>query len=126
MRKTVITLSILALILYSCVQRASKSDYLLRYMDEPREIYGYKNPDGEIVIQAQYHYAQDTLRHIATVIDTLWQLHMINRNGNEIEGLVPFCYADFTPDNEVPSEGLFRFIENGKMGFADLTGKKII
>jgi len=59
-------------------------------------------------------------------MDTTWRLHIIDRNGKEIKGLIPFCYADFTPDNELPSEGLFRFVENGKMGFADLKGRKLI
>ena len=124
MRKTVITLSIFALITSSCGQR--ESDYLLKYDDDSCLCFGYTNRKGDIVIKPQYHYATDTLRTIATVIDTTWRLYMIDRNGKEIEGLIPFCYADFLPDNELPGEGLFRFVENGKMGFADMTGKKVI
>jgi hypothetical protein len=127
MRKIVIMLSVFVVILNSFAQNNVKSDYLLRYYPcDTCEYSGYKNISGEVVIEAKYHYATDTLHTIATVIDTLWRLYMIDRNGNEIEGLIPFCYSDFTPDNEVPSEGMFRFIENKKMGFADLTGKKII
>ena len=124
MKKTIIIFSVLALT--TSVFSQQESDYLLKYDNDSCLCFGYKNRKGEIVIPAQYNYATDTLRTIATAIDTVWRLYMIDRNGKEIEGLIPFCYADFTPDNELPSEGLFRFIENGKMGFADLTGKKII
>jgi hypothetical protein len=99
---------------------------LLLYEDDSCHCFGFKNRNGEIAIHAQYHYAPDTLRTIATVIDTTWRLHMIDRRGKEIQGLIPFCYADFLPDNEVPAEGLFRFVENEKMGFADLKGRKVI
>ena len=107
---------------------AATDDYLLSYTDDRsgEELIGYRTVDGDTVVEAKFFYACDTLRTITTVLEPVGRMYMIDRNGDEIPGLIPFCYADFTPDNEVSQEGVFRFVENNKMGFADLNGHKVI
>jgi len=115
MRKTAIILSVLLLFVNGC--RQQKNDYLFKYEDDNCLCFGYKNIKGEIVIPAKYSLAEDTFCTTAFVCENDgWKL--IDRKGNIL--LVPFIY-DIGPDYIV--EGVFRFVENGKMGFATHEGK---
>jgi len=85
------------------------------------ELLGYKQ-DGQVKIKAKYvaKYT-DTLCTMALVLDREKGWLGIDKNGNVI--LVPFIF-DNGPD--YVKEGLFRFVENEKIGFANLDGQKII
>jgi WG containing repeat len=82
--------------------------------------YGYKNYEGKIIIPAQFDIASDTLNTIAFVAKNGTWLGISQKN--EIV-LVPYIY-DNGPD--YVEEGLMRYVENNKIGFANSAGKKII
>lgn len=83
---------------------------------------GYKNRSGKIVIPAQFltGYGVDTLYDRIFVLGK-GGVQGIDRTGKVI--LVPFIYDNGPDDIE---EGLFRFVENGKIGFANANWKKVI
>jgi hypothetical protein len=98
-------------------------EYLVSFIDSTSGInlIGYKTTAGKITIKAQFSQTStDTLTSMAIVL-----LHSewlgIDKNGQVI--LKPFIY-DNGPD--YIEEGLFRFVENNKIGFANAEGKKII
>ncbi|MEO5911609.1 MAG: WG repeat-containing protein [Pelobium sp.] len=100
-----------------------ESDYLISYSikQDIGDLYGYKHRNGKIAIEAQFtSIYTDTLYSMAIVLKD-WQWVGIDRNEKVI--LIPFIY-DNGPD--YVQEGLFRFVENEKIGFADLDGNKII
>lgn len=84
---------------------------------------GFKDGSGRVMIAAKYlHSFTDTFSHeIAFVVDPTEGPIAIDRNGKK--RLNPFIY-DNGPDYIV--EGLFRFVEKKKIGFADADGKIII
>ncbi|WP_158500294.1 WG repeat-containing protein [Sphingobacterium sp. ML3W] len=98
-------------------------DYLISYTDTTtaKELIGYKDPSGNIIIKAQYtHVYTDTLYKMAIVLkDGEWI--GIDRSENVI--LKPFIY-DNGPD--YLEEGLFRFVDNDKIGFATIDGEIVI
>jgi hypothetical protein len=115
-------LLILIILLNNTLAYGQKNDYWLSYMDTSsgEELYGYKKMDGTIAIKAKYKIqGTDTFYIIAFVFDQGWK--GIDRDEKTI--LIPFIY-DNGPD--YAEEGLFRFVENNKIGFADLNGKKVV
>lgn len=98
-------------------------DFLLPYEGKinDKELIGFKTKTGKVVITPQYQ---------ATVTDTMFNIAMVLKDNkwivinckNEIL-LYPYI-IDNGPDYY--SEGLFRFVENNKIGFADSVGNKII
>lgn len=117
------TLLILVCTLWSfCTYGQKSGDYWLSYTDTSsgESLTGYKKRDGTIAIPARYLWVDtDTFYKMAIVFDHGW--YGIDRNGQVI--LAPFIF-DNGPD--YVAEGLFRFEENGKMGFADEDGIKVI
>ncbi len=111
-------------ILFAFSSSAQKrSDYLVSYHIEKDgfDVYGYKHRNGKVAIKAQYSSIYtDTLYKMAIVLKE-WKWVGIDRNAKII--LIPFIY-DNGPD--YVEEGLFRFVEKDKIGFADLNGNKII
>lgn len=99
-------------------------DYLVAYNNTTatgEELTGYKTVDGEIIILAKYrHVYTDTLRTIAFVTKD-GGIFSIDKKGNTLFEVFIF---DNGPD--YVREGLFRFVENGKMGFANRDGEKAI
>ncbi len=98
--------------------------YLLSFIDSTsgEELIGYKSLDGHVIIPAKYLFTYtDTMHAMAIVLNQSATWVCINRNDSVI--LTPFIY-DNGPDNV--EEGLFRFVENNKIGFANLKGEKII
>ncbi|MGY0034617.1 WG repeat-containing protein [Pedobacter sp. NJ-S-72] len=121
MVKLLLALQILLFGLAGFAQK-KRIDFLVSYtvMSKDRELAGYKTRGGKIVIPAKFIYAADTLYDRAFVIGKGgWQ--GINRRGEVI--LIPFIY-DNGPDYD--SEGLFRFVENNKIGFVDLNWNKVV
>ena len=116
------TLIFLLTVVTSFAQEASPN-YLLAFSDSSsgKELWGFKTTSGHIAIKPKYEILlSDTLYNIAFV--TLkYKWIAINKQDSII--LAPYIF-DNGPDYE--QEGLFRFVENGKIGFANLKGEKII
>lgn len=94
----------------------------LTAFEDENGLYGYKNAKGEVVIPAQYLvvFDEEFTNKIAFVASEK-DIVAIDKQGNYV--LTPFIF-DNGPD--YPSEGVFRIVENKKMGFADLNGNIII
>ena len=84
---------------------------------------GFKDLKGNIILPPIYgHSYTDTFnKAIAFVIDSAGKLIAIDRAGKKI--LTPYFF-DNGPD--YIEEGLFRFVDDKKIGFADENGKIII
>src|SRR5215813_11985366 len=107
----------LCLILKSLVG-FGQTDYWVRITnDKDREAYGYADQDGKVKIPfGKYMMCfTDTFSTCAIVMDRRGFIG-IDREENLLFNVYPF---DNGPD--YPSEGLFRIIDNGLIGFADLT-----
>ena len=101
-----------------------KKDYLISFTDTITNEYGYKNSKGDIVIAlGKYEMCfTDTLKTYAIVVKPNFRIVAIDRKETILYEVFPF---DNGPD--YPSDGLFRIIENSKIGYADsLTGKVVI
>ena len=109
--------------LNSFSQPQSKINYLLLVNDSTTGRYGYKDPNGKIVIPfGKYSIAfTDTFRTHAIVLKPGEGFIAINRNEKILYHIYTF---DNGPDE--PSEGLYRIIKNGKIGYANLKGKIVI
>ena len=99
------------------------NEYLISFSDTTsgEELIGYKDRLGKTVINAKFSFVYS---------DTLYSMAIVLKNGewigidnNERVILKPFIY-DNGPD--YIKEGLFRYVENKKIGFANIEGKKII
>ena len=101
-----------------------EKDYLLKVYDTTYDSYGYVNLKGDTIIPLG-KYAMcftDTFRTYAIVVKPNVGFVAIDRQESVLYEVFPF---DNGPDE--PSDGLFRIIENGKIGYADsLTGKVVI
>ena len=118
-----IILSLLFSGMTSCGQRIQNKDYLVLFEDTLTNKNGYKNIKGDIVIPTGKYVRcfTDTFRIYAFVVKS-GGFVAIDRQENVL-------YKVFSSDNgpDEASEGLFRIMENNKIGFADsLTGKVII
>jgi len=118
---------LLFLLLYSLTtfgQSNKSKDYLLRFSDVAKDEYGYKNQNGDTVIQlGKYNFCfTDTFRTYAIVADKHFGFVAIDRRQNILYKVFPF---DNGPD--YAADGLFRIVTNNKIGYADeATGKVII
>ncbi|MDY3319561.1 WG repeat-containing protein [Riemerella anatipestifer] len=119
--KNVLILTLL--LLFNFVFGQKGKDCLIAYTDSTsgNALIGYKSLDGNIVIKAKYRDGSDTLCRMAIVLTADFEFIGIDKNDSLI--LEPYIY-DNGPD--YVEEGLFRYVENGKIGFADLDGQKII
>ncbi len=91
--------------------------------ESDKGLFGYKDKSGKITIPAKFTRVEteEFSGPMAFVADSAGVLIAIDRKGSYI--LTPFFFdngADYL------AEGLFRFVENKKMGYADKDGKKII
>lgn len=121
--KNAFTLILILLSILTFGQKKGSKDYLISYIDSTsgKELTGYKSLNGEIVIKAKYQNGSDTLRRMAIVQNSEFEFVGIDKNDSII--LKPYIY-DNGPD--YVEQGLFRFVENGKLGFSNLDGQKII
>lgn len=110
--------------LVSCVPIVTNNDYLVSFYDPINDEYGYKNINGDTIIPLG-KYAMcftDTFKTYAIVVKPNGGFIAIDRQENVLYGIFPY---ENGPD--YPSEGLFRILENNKIGYADsLTGKVVI
>lgn len=99
----------------------NSNDYLLRFTDNENNWEGYKGLNGDTMIWpgAYDKCFTDTFRDYAIVLDSGSGLVAIDRHESILFKIFPYDNGpDFT------SDGLFRIIENGKIGYADsVTGK---
>lgn len=101
------------------------NDYLVSFFDSVKDECGYINQKGEVIIPlGKYERCStDTFRTYAiVVVSGERRIVAIDRQENVL-------YEVFLFDNgpDYVSDGLFRIIENNKIGFADsLTGEVVI
>ena len=104
-----------------------RNNYLVSFSDTSRGasfgnvLYGYKTISGKIAIPAKYILVASTKFDKMAIVYTDSGWIGINRKDSFL--LRPFIY-DNGPDYFI--EGLFRFVEFGKIGFANIDGVKII
>jgi hypothetical protein len=119
MTKKILTILGLVLSMAAYSQDMTQDDFLVAF--EKGGLYGFQTTEGAVVLKPQYEQVfQDTLRRMALVVKA-GKIVGINRKGAVL--LHPFIY-DNGPDYVV--EGVFRMVENEKMGFATLDGSVII
>ena len=108
---------------YCFCQQQSKKDYLLLINDSITNQYGYHDRSGKLVIPfGKYTMAfTDTFRTHAIVLKSGEGFVAIDRKEKILYHVYPF---DNGPD--YPVEGLYRIIENGKIGYADIKGRIVI
>lgn len=104
----------------------AQEDDILEYQYDPvaDKGIGFANSKGEIVIPADkfghvYEYRLDKISFV--LFNGLQGIYAINRKGEPLFEV--YCF-DNGPD--YVKEGLFRIIENEKMGFANMNGETII
>ncbi len=99
------------------------NDNWVAFTDTITDQCGYKNSKGEIVIAlGKYEMCfTDTLKTYAIVVKQNTGFLAIDKQENVLYEVFPF---DNGPDE--PSDGLFRIIENGKIGYADAISGKVI
>jgi hypothetical protein len=111
-----ICLSAIILFTISCYGVASDSSIWILHVDTITKEGGYMNETGQIVIPAG-KYAMcytDTFKTFAIVAKRNVGIVGIDRNENELYKVFVF---DNWPDEA--SEGLFRIMQDGKVGYAD-------
>lgn len=110
--------------LAGCGPFVKNNDYLVSFNDSIKDESGYKNQNGEIAISSGKYAVcfTDTFRKYAIVVKPNSGFVAIDRQENVLYKVFPF---DNGPDE--PSDGLFRILENNKIGYADsATGKVVI
>jgi hypothetical protein len=90
------------------------------YLFEKNGLYGYKDEQNAVVLEAQYQMANDFVNGMAEVVDAEGWAYI---NGRAEVLARPFIY-DNGPDYF--QEGLARFVEEGKIGFLNEQGQKQI
>ena len=105
-------------------QQYTQRPYLVSFVDTLRNEYGYREPSGPVRIplgKFSICYT-DTFRTFAIVLKPSTGLVAINRAEKVL-------YQVYSIDNgpDYSSNGLFRIVKNGKIGYADAhTGKVVI
>ena len=105
-------------------QTATDKDVLILFADTVKDEYGYKNLEGDTIIPlGKYSLCfTDTFKTYAIVAIPHKGFSAIDRQENILYNVFPF---DNGPDYF--SDGLFRILMDGKIGYADsATGKIII
>ncbi len=115
------TLVIGSILLFSC--EPSANQYLLRFEDDQTGMQGYKYTDGTVAVAAgKYPFCfTDTFRTYAIVAHPDFGIAAINRNEKVL-------YRVFSYDNgpDPISDGLFRIVKDGKIGYANKAGEEVI
>lgn len=109
--------------LTSCGQTIKHNDYVVLFADTIKDEYGYKTLTGDTIVPlGKYTICfTDTFRSYAIVSKPSYGFVAIDRQENVLYKVFPY---DNGPD--YTSDGLFRILENNKIGFADSTTGKIV
>ncbi len=110
--------------LTSCGKSGKNNDYWVSFIDTVKGEHGYKNQNGDIVIPPGTYSLcfTDTFKTYAIVAKPDFGFAAIDRQENILYKVFPY---DNGPDYS--SDGLFRIMENNKIGFADSrTGEIVI
>jgi hypothetical protein len=101
----------------------SRRDYLISFSDTTsgEELFGFKAKNGDVIIKPKYEITGTARMYAIAFVTNKFRWVAINRKDSIL--LSPYIY-DNGPDEL--REGLFRFEENGKIGFANEKGEKII
>ena len=122
-QKEIIILLLLITIRFEVDCQKPTDDFLISFIDNSsgEELYGYKNNKGDIIISPKFHFSYtDTMYDFAIVLlDDKW----VGINREEKIIVEPYIF-DNGPD--YVAEGLFRFVKDNKIGFANLNGEIII
>lgn len=114
---------IITFFVFTLFGQKKANDYLLAFTDSSsgKNLWGFKTTTGQVVIKPKYEViGTDTMFKIAFVtLNFKWVA--IDRQDSII--LTPYIF-DNGPD--YVQEGLFRYVENNKIGFANMLGQKII
>lgn len=104
-------------------QSPDEKPVLYLFSDTVTNQSGYKNQKGEVVIPAgKYGFCfTDTFSKYAIVAGKDGKLMGINQEEKKLYEVFKF---DNGPD--APSEGLFRILEGGKFGYADLQSGEVV
>ncbi|MDR0806042.1 MAG: WG repeat-containing protein [Enterobacteriaceae bacterium] len=125
MKKTIILLITIGLLGCTLLKKSMAEDYLWPYTEYNENLdcvlYGYKTQQGEIAIKAKYPMVYTKIFYAMAFVFLDGKWVVIDRNENIL--LYPFIY-DNGPD--YVEEGVFRFVENDKIGFANMNGEKVI
>jgi hypothetical protein len=120
--KKCILLIVLTLSLISNLNSQSiKSNFLYRIQNADERC-GYVNKKGDTVVQmGKYLLCQDSVIKEIGFVYSNQGIYCINNKGIEL-------FEVFNYDNgpDYPSEGLFRIIKDGKIGYANNHGKIVI
>lgn len=110
--------------LIGCASSVKHDDYWVAFADAEYDNYGYVDHNGKVIIPlGKYTMCfTDTFRTYAIVLKQNAGYIAIDRNEHRLYNVFPF---DNGPD--YASDGLFRIIENDKIGYADeKTGNIVI
>lgn len=112
-------LCLFMLTIFACGQPAEPA-YLVMLETGGEDDCGYADPAGKIIVPPGKYAAclTDTLWHFAAVIKKEGGCVAIDKSGKE---LFEIYWYDNGPD--YISDGLFRMKQDGKIGYADETGK---
>lgn len=115
--------AVLLMLLFSFGCGTHQNNYYLLVRDTVTDQSGYVNLKGDTVIPlGKYSMCYtDTFKNYAIVSKPQEGLVAIDKKEKVLYSVYVF---DNGPD--YPSEGLFRIIKNGKIGYADLNGKVVI
>ncbi len=119
-----ISLLIFSVSTYGQHSLSKDSDYLYRIWDTvPIDRYGYVDSNGDTVIPFDKYEMcfTDTIKQFGIVFKSKEGFIGIDKQENMLFEIFPY---DNGPD--IPSDGLFRIIRNGKIGYANTIGQIII
>jgi hypothetical protein len=114
---------------YFEITESSPLDTLFRVSNneyETGEVFGYINQKGDTVIPSGrfIHSFSDTIVNYGIVIEKVGDRHDLIGINQKGQRLYEVFWFDNGPD--MVSEGMFRILQNEKIGYADTTGKIII
>lgn len=127
-----LTLLTLVLIMCSCDKplSATKNNQVLVSFEDTAHIWGFKDTSGQIMIPPQYAavFEDSFVNDIAFVVEKKYAVDDERHGIIAIDKKNKLILKPFIFDNgpDYVKEGLFRFVEKGLMGFADINGKKVI
>jgi hypothetical protein len=95
------------------------NDILILKRNDTTSMFAYYDENGSKVLGDYFMAFTDSIKDYGIVFDSGFVL--INRHGKHIYQIFPF---DNGPD--LTSEGLYRIIENGKIGYVDSVTSKMV